>query len=167
MCTVSRAWPSLSAAQEMLRTWEGVAKQMGCKSENTCSHMCLRNGSWLLPKCTTIADNYQDRKCTALCLTPHSVFCKAFFLNFFFYFCQSIVTSLECVRISHGPTTFFFFSSLPLTVHFLDRQSKHDAKSWLDKIVTQVTKTSYSQSDDMRIQKWKQKWLFLFIILFA
>lgn len=32
MCTVSRAWPSLSAAQEMLRTWEGVAKQTGCEN---------------------------------------------------------------------------------------------------------------------------------------
>lgn len=32
MCKVSRAWPSLSAAQEMLRTWEGVAKQTGCKT---------------------------------------------------------------------------------------------------------------------------------------
>lgn len=37
MCTVSRAWPSLSAAQAMLRTWEGVAKQTGYKAREKVS----------------------------------------------------------------------------------------------------------------------------------
>lgn len=31
ICTVSRARPSTSAEQEMLRTWENVAKQTGCE----------------------------------------------------------------------------------------------------------------------------------------
>lgn len=35
MCTVSKALPSLSAVQVMLRTWEGVAKQKGCKNRVT------------------------------------------------------------------------------------------------------------------------------------
>lgn len=79
-CAPGKAWPNKWAART---EW---------KDFSLTPHVCLRKSSWLLSNCTTIANNYQERKRTALCLTTHCVIRKTFFY-FFFYFCESITPS--------------------------------------------------------------------------